>query len=196
MDSLKRWLVAAPMVRAIDALPSAFRPDSCYLLARGQVVTNPRCSACGTAFRPPRRFGVRFRVALEVFEPPAPDHVSTSNTRLFVGRKVLVARVSSALQGLVSSSISYVGPRVMVAVLSSEGSERVPALFCAQCADSIASHLNVSNQRYYAWDWLADFEPRRILPRLYRRVRPKPNDFPRFIALPARERRRAIAAQG
>lgn len=196
MDSLQGWLVAAPIARAVKALPRAFRAESCYLLGRGQVVTNPRCSACGLDFRSPRRFGERFRVALEVFEPPAPDHVSTSTTRLFVGRKVLVARVSSALQVLVERSISYVGPRVMVAVLAGEGSERVPALFCSHCADAIASHLNVSNQRYYAWDWLADFEPRRILPRLYRRMRPKLQDLPRFAALPASDPPRALTAPG
>jgi hypothetical protein len=193
MDAIRGWLVSSPETRAFDGIAAAGRPYSCYLLERGVVVQNPRCAACGKEFRPPRRCGERFRVALEVFEPPLPDRISPTTTRLFVGRRVLVARVAAALQPLIEKSISYVGPRVMVAVLAGAGSRSVPALFCGQCADAIATHVNSSNQRYYAWDWLADFEPRRLLRRLYRRVRPLPRELPLFNGLPAQERRRALA---
>jgi hypothetical protein len=192
MESNRARLAAPSAVRAVDGKPSRGRVFSCYLLERGVVVVRPRCAACGIEFAQPRRFGERFRVALEVFEPPLPDRVSTSATRLFVGRKVLVARTASALQPIIDRSICYVGPRVMVAVLAGEGSSRVPALFCAQCGDAIASHLNPSNDRYYAWDWLADFEPRRFLLRLYRRVRPKPRELPLFTGLPEPSRPREL----
>jgi hypothetical protein len=195
MGSLKGWLARMPVARTIEATPTVVRETSCYLLERGAVVVNPRCAACGAEFRHPRRGGERFRIALEVFERPLPDRASNSTTRLFVGDKVLVARTASALQSLLNESIAYVGPRVMVAVLAGEGSSRVAALFCMRCAYVIAAHVNPTAERYYAWDWLADFEPRRILPRLYRRVRPRPRELPLFTALPAAARPRELALQ-
>jgi hypothetical protein len=195
MGSIKVWLAKTPAVQTNGRPPVVARAVSCYLLERGAVVVNPRCAACGTEFRHPRYGGERFRVALEVFEPPLPDRARRSTLRLFVGRNILIARAASSLQPLVNRSIAYVGPRVMAAVLAGKGSSRIAALFCARCAQTIAAHLNPTAERYYAWDWLADFEPRRILPRLYRRVRPKPRELPLFTGLPAPERRRALAAQ-
>jgi hypothetical protein len=164
----------------------------CYLLQRGALVVNPRCSACGAEFPSPRRSGERFQAALEVFEAPSPRRGVPWVIRLFVGRKVMVARTALSLAALIDRSICYVGTRVMIAVLAGEGSERVPALFCAQCAETIASHVSVINQRYYASDWLVEFEPRRILPRLYRRLRPLPLQAPVFMALPASSARREL----
>ncbi len=192
MESIKGWLAKIPLARAIDAAPSVASAVSCCLLEHGAVVVNPRCAVCGTEFRHPRRGGERFRVALEVFEPPRPNRASGSSIRMFVGRKVLIARTASALQPLINQSIAYLGPRVMVAVLAAEGSSRVAALFCTQCAEAIAAHLNSTTERYYAWDWLADFEPRRVLPRLYRRVRPRPRELPLFTGLVAPERSRSL----
>jgi hypothetical protein len=192
MASIKGWLARISGARTVPGPPAVVGAASCYLLERGAVVVNPRCAACGTVFRPPRHGGERFRVALEVFEPPSPNRTSGSAIRLFVGRKVLVARTAIALQPLVNQSIAYVGPRVMAAVLAGEGSSRVAALFCTQCAQAIADHLNPAAERYYAWDWLADFEPRRVLPRLYRRVRPKPPELPLFTGLPAHMQPRAL----
>jgi hypothetical protein len=196
MDPRKGWLAKLPVARAIDGVPSVSRAVSCYLLERGAVVVNPRCAACGTEFLHPRRGGERFRVALEVFEPPSPNRAARSTMRLFVGRKVLVARTAGALQPLVDQSIAWIGPRVMAAVLASEGSARIGALFCVQCAEAIAAHLNPTAERYYAWDWLADFEPRRVLPRLYRRVRPKPRELPLFAGLPAPAQPRSLPLPG
>jgi hypothetical protein len=192
MESIKGWLTKIPVPRTSGRAPAVDRAVSCYLLERGAVVINPRCAACGAEFRHPRRGGERFRVALEVFEPPLRDRARGSTMRLFVGRKVLVARTASALQALVNKSISYVGPRVMAAVLAGEGSSRVAALFCTQCARAIAAHLNPTAERYYAWDWLADFEPRRFVPRLYRRMRPRPRQLPLFTGLPAPGQPRAL----
>jgi hypothetical protein len=192
MESIKGWLAKIPAARSFARTPAVARAGSCYLLERGAVVVNPRCAACGTEFLHPRRGGERFRVALEVFEPPLPDRARGSTMRLFVGRKVLVARTASALQPLVDRSIAYVGPRVMAAVLAGEGSSRIAALFCRLCAEAIVSHLNPAAGRYYEWDWLADFEPRRAVPRLYRRLRPLPRELPLFTGLPGSAQPRAL----
>jgi hypothetical protein len=186
MGSIKGWLVTLPVARAIGWKRGRRRGREivCYLLLRGVVVVAPRCTACAVEFGAPRRDGERFRVALEVFEPPATDRVNVSTTRLFVGRKVLVARTAGALQSLLDRSISYVGPRVMVAVLGGRGAERLPALFCTRCAEAIATHVTASNERYYAWDWLVDFEPRRMIARLLGRIHRKPRDLPFLSARP------------
>jgi hypothetical protein len=194
MGSIKGWLVTLPVALAIGWKRGRWRGREivCYLLLRGVVVVEPRCAACAVEFGSPRRNGERFRVALEVFEPPPADRTNQSTTRLFVGRKVLVARTAGALQSLLDRSVAYVGPRVMVAVLGGRGAGRLPALFCTRCAEAIVTHVSPGNERYYAWDWLVDFEPRRLIARLLGRVHSKPRELPFLSARPISGETRAL----
>lgn len=169
MDSIRGWLAIAPMAGAI-ARVSRRGDYPYYLLERGLALAKPRCAACGIAFEPPRMTGERFRVALQVFESSFGPAAAPSR-RMFVGTKVLIARAAAPLAPLLDRSITYIGARVMVASVGFRiGSHHLPILLCRACGQNVINHLSADSEASYAWDWIVEFRPRKLLSRLGRRL--------------------------
>jgi hypothetical protein len=168
MDSMKGWLAIAPMAGSI-ARSSRRRGYTCYLLEHGLQLAQPRCAACGIEFDPPRLVGERFRVALQVFDSRMGLEV-TPTTRMLVGTKVLISRAGAPLGPLLDRSITYVGARVMVASVRFRPGRYLPILMCRTCGHNVMSHLNLDSEANYAWDWIVQFRPRKLLSRLGRRL--------------------------
>jgi hypothetical protein len=165
MYSIRDRLANAPAAGVIARAAGRGSEQVAYLLESGIAVAAPRCAACATAFDSPRRAGERFRVALRVYDALGGAD-SVPSTRMFVGKKVLVARAAAALGATLDESITFVGARVMVASVHAAAGGRALILLCRGCGENIAAHLGVANRHRYAWDWLVDFSPRKWLARL------------------------------
>jgi hypothetical protein len=143
------------------------REFTCYLLGTGALLTGPRCSACGHEFAEPRRGGEKFRIALEIFNAPARP-VRHTTLRMLMGERVLFARTAPELAPLLERAFTWVGERTLVGIASTHGAGdgwRL-VLFCRPCGESLVARLTGRGAMRYAWDWMVDFTPRRVLARL------------------------------
>lgn len=132
----------------------------CFLLAGGFRLAELRCSCCGRDFKPPREHGERFRVALPIVDAGLLSPRLARGARVFVGSKVLVATVNQRLDGLVDSSIAFIGEQVLVVLAKVPEGFRAPYVFCRSCGRNVLDKAAFGGGPYYRWDWLAELRPR------------------------------------
>jgi hypothetical protein len=136
------------------------RKPACFLLAGGIRVVEPRCAACGRELEMPRAHGDKFGLAVPILEPKTNSLHAGDGTWLFFGAKVLVADVNPQFAALLDRASAVIGEKVLVATPRSGDEHHRLFLFCARCGAQVLSKLNRDNERFYAWDWLAELEPR------------------------------------
>src|SRR5271157_2223793 len=156
---LKRLFSRAPKSGVVDRI-FARRRTGCLVLGRGFTVSAPRCCACGKNLSVPHPGGETFLLAAPMLEPGEHPSADSAGTWLFFGANVLVATVSPRLAAMLDSSVAFFGERILVAMVRMGMGAREPRLLCKPCGADVLSKVNPPSQQYYAWDWLAELEPR------------------------------------
>ncbi|HYA34951.1 MAG TPA: hypothetical protein VEF03_04995 [Candidatus Binataceae bacterium] len=76
---------------------------------------------------------------------------------MLFGPRVVIAAANPRLNAQVSRSVVFIGEKVAVARAISPSGDRRSYLFCDECGRNLLSHVNLRQERYYRWDFLADF---------------------------------------
>jgi hypothetical protein len=105
---------------------------------------------------------MRFRTALPIVAPGMLPRRLAPDARVFVGAQVLVAAVSPNLRKSVARSTTFINEKVLVAVVNSPTGGRKLCVFCETCGRNVMRKVSGASERYYDWDWLADFRRRRF----------------------------------
>lgn len=159
MITLKRILPRAPFYGVLARFFNR-REAGCFVLGKGFRVSGPRCAICAADLDLPYRGSETFLLAAPMLEPKTDSSAAPANNWLFFGTKVLVAMVSSRLAALLERSVAFFGERILVAMAKRRGDAREPILFCKSCAANLLARVSPASAQYYAWDWLAELEPR------------------------------------